>query len=125
MITRSALILYIVFVSSLMLFGFVMLVKRHHLHERSRLASIAAGIARQQGWLCFVLLALAMSSASAQQPAPPSEYAIKLTAQEMAVVGAALGELPFKQSAPVIDSIQKQLKSMLEPKNPEEPKKPE
>lgn len=114
--------------AGLMLLGYmisvILLIRRHRVRrKRDRLASIATGIARQQGWLCFVLLALAMSSASAQQPAPPSEYTIKLTSQELNVIGEALGELAFKKSAPVINSIQKQVNEKNISNKPEEPKK--
>lgn len=38
-----------------------------------------------------------------------SEYILKLTSQELQILGLALGELPFKQSAPLINKLQTQI----------------
>lgn len=43
------------------------------------------------------------------------DYVLTLTLQEIQTLGTGLGELPFKQSAPLITKIQTQIKEQ-EPK---------
>lgn len=50
---------------------------------------------------------LLVSPALAQQP--PSEYIIKLTPADVAVVGKALGSQPFNDVAPLLQKLQGQI----------------
>lgn len=47
-----------------------------------------------------------------------TEIPVVLTAAEWNVVGAALGELPFKVSRPIFDKIQAQIAQALQPADP-------
>jgi hypothetical protein len=46
-------------------------------------------------------------------------HTIKLTDEQMNVVGQALGELPFKVSAPIIQAINAQLQAAQVPPAPD------
>lgn len=48
------------------------------------------------------------SAAYAQQQ-QPQEYTIKLTAQDLDVIGAGLGEQPFNKAAPLINKLRQQV----------------
>lgn len=53
------------------------------------------------------------------------QFKIALPAEHINVIGAALGELPFKISAPVIDNIQKQVTAAQESTGHEDTEAPE
>lgn len=61
--------------------------------------------------LIVALLALSVASASAQQPAP-KEYVINhITADEVNLIGRALGEMPYSKVAPLIAKLMGQISS--------------
>lgn len=59
----------------------------------------------------FLVAAAAVIStaALAQQPQPPTEYILRLSGEEVAAVWSALGELPFKKVAPLMQKVQQQV----------------
>lgn len=42
----------------------------------------------------------------------PNKITLDFTAEELAVIDAALGELPFKLAAPLVESINRQLRAL-------------
>lgn len=69
-----------------------------------------------------VAAAMLWSSALAQ------DITLKLTPQEVAILGEALGEMKFKQAAPLVSKLQQQINEQLKPPEPaqapEPPKQP-
>lgn len=64
--------------------------------------------------LAFSLIVLA-APAYAQQAAPV-EYNLKLTAQEVDILGEALGTLPYSKVAVLIQKIRQQIVEQQQPK---------
>jgi hypothetical protein len=48
---------------------------------------------------------------------PQQEITIKLTVEQVNAILDALGEMPFKRSAPVIDAVRSQAIAQLQPAN--------
>lgn len=57
----------------------------------------------------IIVTCLMAVPACAQQQQPSQEYTIKLTAQDLDVIGAALGEQPFNKAAPLINKLRQQV----------------
>lgn len=49
-----------------------------------------------------------------------SKFILELTEQEVQTIGAALGEMPYRVSEPVLRSIQEQINSQVKPPEFEE-----
>ena len=76
--------------------------------------------------VAFGLLALTQAAA-AQQPQQPAEFTLKLPAQTMLVIAKGIQELPYKEAAPVLTEIQRQVNEQVAaaskpPEPPAEPK---
>lgn len=46
-------------------------------------------------------------------------YSIEFTAEEMQIIGIALGNLPYRQVAQLVDKINQQVQSQSKPENNE------
>ena len=68
---------------------------------------------------------LIVSPAMAQeQSSQPSEYVLKITPQELDLLGKALGGLPYNNVAPLLQKLRSQVVEQQKPKKVEkEPKK--
>lgn len=53
--------------------------------------------------------ALAAPQAAAQAPKVPTHYTLSVTLQELGVIGAALGDRPFKDVASLLANLNKQV----------------
>lgn len=59
--------------------------------------------------LSMLTVSLLATSAEAQQIRPEEKIKFELSGAEIQVIGEALNDLPFKKSAPVINSIDRQI----------------
>ena len=68
---------------------------------------------------------LASPCLAQQQQLPTQEYTIKLTAQQLDVIGAGLGDQPFNKAAPLINKLRQQVIEQQQAAQPklEEPAK--
>lgn len=60
------------------------------------------------------LVALSFLSVANAQEAP-KQFTLTVTTEELQVIGKALEELPFKQSAPVMNKLNTQVQQQLAP----------
>lgn len=58
------------------------------------------------------------SAALAADPVQPSEYTIKLTAQELDIVGRGLGTQPYNDVAPLVQKLRAQVVEQQQPVKP-------
>lgn len=56
-----------------------------------------------------VVMVMALPAMAQQSQAPTQEYTIKLTAQDLDVIGAGLGDQPFNKAAPLINKLKQQV----------------
>lgn len=66
------------------------------------------------------LVALSFLSVANAQEAP-KQFTLTVTSEELQVIGKALEELPFKQSAPMMNKLNTQVQSQINPTPRAEP----
>lgn len=74
-------------------------------------------------FLLALSLLIVPAAASAQESSPDRKFMLEITAADLQIIGAALEQLPFKSSAPVIQRLNEQLKKQAEPAQPAAPAK--
>lgn len=57
----------------------------------------------------IIALAMLSTPAMAQQATPVKEYNLKITADEVTMLGDALGYLPYSKVAPLFQKLQQQI----------------
>lgn len=65
----------------------------------------------------IVIVTCLMAVPACAQQQPTQEYTIRLTAQDLDVIGAGLGEQPFNKAAPLINKLRQQVMEQQQAKS--------
>ena len=66
---------------------------------------------------------VAFAQQADQQSSAPSEYTLKITSQELDLLGRALGTMPYNDIAPLLQKLRSQVVEQQKPKKAEPVKK--
>lgn len=68
------------------------------------------------------MLAVALLPFSVKAQEAPKQFNLTVTPEELQIIGSALEELPFKKSAPLMNKLNQQVQSQVNPVPTPKPK---